>query len=125
MIKDTKTKIVVARVLSLAMIAVFIILGIIVKQSSEPKHSTIKLFEKGKEVYSESDFLLFEEDDEVADDNEDGQELLKEFTFGGLSEAHNSHVIARDLNIQPYLFLHKHTLIDPIPVFISVRSLRI
>ncbi|MDP2387631.1 MAG: hypothetical protein Q8M29_14765 [Bacteroidota bacterium] len=122
---NTKFRKVLARLLSLSMILVFILLSVVVKPSSDSKPSEIKSYDKAKNDYSENDFLLFEEDDELSDTNKNEQEWLKNFSF----DVHN-----RSLHISFTSFSrskdvsslrHPPTTTNSLPLFISICSLKI
>jgi hypothetical protein len=111
--------------MSLAMIALFLLLGIFAQQSSVVRRSTHCVVEKGKKATSEGDFLLFEEDNELNDENESGTEWSKDFPFSPPAAVLPETQLFRQFADSPAVFYQTSPTHQLTPLFLRIRSLRI
>jgi hypothetical protein len=111
--------------MSLAMIALFLLLGIFAQQSCIVKGSSLRIVEKSKKASSESDLLLFEEDNELSDENESGAEWNKDFSFFPLVALLPEAQVFRGFSDTSAIIYPSSSTFQLTPLFLRIRSLRI
>jgi hypothetical protein len=111
--------------MSMALIAVFIVLGILAQRGNVSKRSGLQVVEKSKKTQTENDFLLFEEDNELSDKNENNSEWNKDLSFPPLAAILPSTIAPRHTgSCNDAFHCHPRTLYLT-PIYIRIRVLRI